>query len=143
MEVPDPERRQAVELELQERRFSFHQGSDGQDPMQDCTEGAQESQLLFKGGLLIAREWSVLIAESRVESRLSSTTNKYLESESEERLSKRITWTRKDGIRKNKDWLQSKLQMDIKCTTKATYSYISSKMIKENADLILAPEWVR
>lgn len=66
-----------------------------------------------------------------------------MESENEEGLSRRITWTHKDGIRKNKDWLQSKMEMDIKCNTKATYNYISSKMIKENANLTLALEWVR
>jgi len=143
MEVPDPERRQAVELEHQENRFSFHQGSDGQDPMQGCPEGAQESQLFFRGSLLIAQEWSILIAENSAESRLTSNRKKkYMESESEEGLSRTITWTHKNGIRKNKDWLQSKLEMDVLCNTKATYNYISSKTIKENAGLILAPECI-
>lgn len=130
MEVLDPERRQAVEL--QESRFSFCQVSDGQDPIQSCPEGAQESQLFFRDSLPIAQKWSVLIAESTVESRLNSNTNKnYLESENEEGLSRRITWACSGGIRKNKDWLQSKLEMDIKCKSKAMYSYISSIILRK------------
>lgn len=87
-----------MELELQENRFSFCQRFDGQDPMQDCPEGAQESQLFFMDSLLKVQKWSDLIAESNVESRLISNTNRnYMESESEllSRVGNRVTKDRK------------------------------------------------
>lgn len=46
---------------------------------------------VFQGSLLIAQEWSCLIAERRVESLTSDINKKYLESEREERLSRRNT----------------------------------------------------
>lgn len=61
------------------------------------------SQVFFRGSLLTEQERFVLVAENRVESRLSTILIKYLQNESEEGLSRRNTWTCKDEIRKN--WL--------------------------------------
>lgn len=66
--------------------------------------------MFFRGSLLIEQEWFLLVAENRVESRLSTNSIKCLQSESEEGLSKRNNWTCKDEIRK--DRLDAEVESD-------------------------------